>query len=786
MTERDRELQELIELHQRIKAQVHASPLAEDGACSTVMTGVFREMFARSALEHSTEIVYAFYDPVRELLFDEFFWFPQIEDAEIGSMNAYVRVDFRQFLTRKDRFFASGGTPLEQTPALLGGLMANLLNDVADEGLLDGDENPHALRLNMALHGLIDDVPGAMDAMLHGFCSETGEVHQAELFYPVRQQLMRNLSIASGINPNGPASSKPFLMPSQAKGKTPAELTAIYFGYTPLQEVFEASIPITIADTVRAEHALIVGGSGHGKSQALLHLIHHDLANASERPPGVIVIDSQGDLIHTIAQLDLFDPAVAGSLADRLILIDPSDVEFPVALNLFTFDATRLEGYSRGDRERVMNSVIDLFEYFFSALLGAELTQKQGVVFHYLARLMMVIPDATVQTLRELMEDGRPYKPYMEKLDGSAKRFFQTEFFSRGFSATKTQILRRLWGVLANPVFERMFSHPENRIDLFEAMNAGKIILIHTAKDHLKADGCSIFGRFFIAKIAQAALERATIPEDDRRPTMLYIDEAHDYFDERLEQLFNQARKYRVGIHTAVQNLDQLPPKARATVMASTSLKFAGGVSAKDARALAEDMNTDADFIRSMKKRRGRTQFAVYVKNKTASAIPINFELGAINALPSLDEDAFQSLIDNNRARYCASLDEIDAILAAYDRAETDDIQDGADDQRRPVWSKRSATHDAVAPAPRAPSARQEADHDPSSASEPEEGRDAAPAAEERSDGSEAHETPEAAPSDALPPEDVRETRKGEVDRYGAGIGGQKHRALQKFVRGLA
>ena len=43
---------------------------------------------------------------------------------------------------------------------------------------------------------------------------------------------------------------------------------------------------------------------------------------------------------------------------------------------------------------------------------------------------------------------------------------------------TKKQVLRRLWGILENQTFERMFAHPRSKLDLFAEMNAGKVILI--------------------------------------------------------------------------------------------------------------------------------------------------------------------------------------------------------------------------------------------------------------------------------------------------------------------
>jgi hypothetical protein len=132
----------------------------------------------------------------------------------------------------------------------------------------------------------------------------------------------------------------------------------------------------------------------------------------------------------------------------------------------------------------------------FGALLGAELTQRQGVIFKYLARLMMEIPGATVHALRQLMENGEPFRPYMERLPGTARSFFETRFFDRTFNETKKQILTRLWGVLSNATLERMFSYPKSKVDIFDATNSGKIILINTAKELLKQEGCAIFGRF--------------------------------------------------------------------------------------------------------------------------------------------------------------------------------------------------------------------------------------------------------------------------------------------------
>ena len=102
-----------------------------------------------------------------------------------------------------------------------------------------------------------------------------------------------------------------------------------------------------------------------------------------------------------------------------------------------------------------------------------------------------------------------------------------------------------------------------------------------------------------------------------------YIDEAQDYFDERLESFLNTARKYKVGLILAHQNLGQLDQGLRSSIMASTAIKFAGGVSPEDAKKLAPAMHTAPEFIGSMQKLPGDARFAAYVKGVFSEAVDL-------------------------------------------------------------------------------------------------------------------------------------------------------------------
>jgi len=475
-----------------------------------------------------------------------------------------------------------------------------------------------------------------------------------DLFPWHRSQVIRNLVDASGGNPNDPkAYDKTFKMPCKHGGSS-AELVETYLAGLPIADLFRLPVSIPIPQQLRFEHHHIVAGSGHGKSQTLQYLIAQDLADVAEGKKSVVVIDSQGDLIKRISHLKEF--AAGGALHDRLVLIDPTDIEWPVSLNLFDVGLHRLSQYPAYDRERLTNSILELYEFVLGSLLSAEMTQKQNVIFRYVARLMLVVPDATIHTLRDLMEPKSEvrFADSIDRLTGSARDFFRTEFGSSEFAQTRRQVLRRLWGILENQTFERMFSHPRSKLDLYAELNQGKVILINTAKDLLKEAGTEIFGRFFIALIAQAAQERATLPERNRMPTLVYIDEAADYFDRNIGLILSSARKYRVGMILAHQYLGQLDPKLLEAFSANTSIKFAGGVSARDAKALAAMMGCEPELIDAQDK----GCFAASFRGLSKTAFPIRFPLGFMESLPSMSGKEFERLHDKMRQKYAVPIAE--------------------------------------------------------------------------------------------------------------------------------
>ena len=145
-------------------------------------------------------------------------------------------------------------------------------------------------------------------------------------------------------------------------------------------------------------------------------------------------------------------------------------------------------------------------------------------------------------------------------------------------------------------------------------------------------------------QVLQAVLERAVIPEWGRKPTFLVVDEAASYFDSNIDDFLTEARKYKCGCVFAHQFLDQATSSLRASLAANTTIKFAAGISNADARAVASDMRTTADFILSQP----RLTFAAHIRNVTPNAVSIPVPVGQLEHEPRMDEAAYRRLRELN------------------------------------------------------------------------------------------------------------------------------------------
>jgi Type IV secretion-system coupling protein DNA-binding domain len=592
------------------------------------------------------------------LIRDETFIF-DLPPPEFGRMNMKERVVFRDFLRRKQYFFENS----KQVLAHLHECLVRIFGSIADELPQTSSPTPFTIPLIYALPH-----PKEMIEKTYGTICES-QYEDRGLFLALRDRMYRNLCAVSDIEPYE-VTTKKLRFKHVSDSDLPLDkINDTYCAGTAFHALYNHPVPLKITHHERFNHMHVLGGTGAGKTTLLENLIHFDLT--SEDRPALVIVDSQGDLIRKVSHLALFHPDT-GTLGDKLILITPKDIRHPPALNVFDLNLARLGTYDDVVREQVMAGAIQTFDYLFSGLIGADLTAKQGVFFKYVARLMLSLPqtmgrNATILDMMHLMEDPAPYRAAIEALPPIQRNFFERDFGNKTFAQTKEQIRYRLQAIIENPTIARLFTSTETRVDLFSELNGGSVILVDTAKDFLKGSS-SHFGRIFISLVLQAVLERAALPEADRRPAFLIVDEAASYFDSNIDDLLTEARKYRCGCVFAHQYLDQATPALKASLAANTSIKFAASISMNDARQMAPDMRTTPDFILSQP----RLHFAAHIRNVTPQAVSIPVPIGRLEREPQLSNDEYRLLLECNRERVSLGHDAAGVPAAAQPAPQED------------------------------------------------------------------------------------------------------------------
>ena len=376
------------------------------------------------------------------------------------------------------------------------------------------------------------------------------------------------------------------VVPDEFVGSNQDVLEA-YLSRTPFLELFTEGIPFKLSQRLRYEHGVIVAGTGGGKTQLLEALVLADLDE--DDPPGVIVIDSKGEMVERIAHLDVFHPD-HGRLKDRLIVIQHTDKP---ALNLFDIEREAVE--------QRFNQIESLMKYFFGSLFDSKTSDQMDTLLIPLLHIVLRKEGATLRTLIELIRNPQAYPEMLDQIPPDSKDFILNHYKDPFYAQTKSAIITRLSRLAQDVSLGAMFTTPRNSVDLARALNDGKIVLVNTDAAGL-VDRSPTFGRYFIAQAYNAGLSRGSRQGQARRPIHIYIDECEPYLDDKIEKMLTTIRSYGVAVMMAFQGEWQMTGYER-VIQGNTSIKILGHLKdVADAKMFASNMRTSAEFLMSQRK----------------------------------------------------------------------------------------------------------------------------------------------------------------------------------------
>lgn len=320
----------------------------------------------------------------------------------------------------------------------------------------------------------------------------------------------------------------------------------------------------------RSRHTYVIGASGTGKSTLLLNMIVQDMRNGQ----GVGVLDPHGDLIDQVLGY------VPTDRVKDVVLLDPSDAEFPLGFNI-------LSAHSELEKNLLASDLAAVFRRL-STSWGDQMTAVLGN-----AVLAMLESDrgGTLIDLRRFLAEKDFRQEYLRSVrDPETVYYFEKEFsLLRG--NPQASILTRLNTFLRPKPIRLMVAQKENRLDFAQIMNDGKIFLAKLAQGLIGEENSYLLGALLVTKFHQLAMGRQELVASARRNFWLYIDEFHHFVTPSLASLLSGARKYRLGLILAHQELRQLWDQDTAVasaVVTNPATRICFRVGDFDAKKLAE------------------------------------------------------------------------------------------------------------------------------------------------------------------------------------------------------
>jgi DNA helicase HerA-like ATPase len=118
-----------------------------------------------------------------------------------------------------------------------------------------------------------------------------------------------------------------------------------------------------------------------------------------------------------------------------------------------------------------------------------------------------------------------------------------------------------------------------------------QILIVNLASGSPGDDVSVLLGSFLVQKIIAAAFRQARLPERDRVPHVLVVDEFQRFMHESasFDQILAEARKYRLRLLVANQFAEQLDPGVRAALFGNVGTLAAFRLGHRDARLLAAE-----------------------------------------------------------------------------------------------------------------------------------------------------------------------------------------------------
>lgn len=339
-----------------------------------------------------------------------------------------------------------------------------------------------------------------------------------------------------------------------------------------LREGYGHQLPFGVSLPDLLQHVYIIGKTGSGKTTLLRNMIVQHI----QAGHGVGLIDPHGDLAESL--LD----SIPRSRSQHVVYFNPSDSEFPVALNL-------LANVTEDERPLVASGIVGAFKSIWHESWGPRM---EYILYNAVAALLECRNTSLLGVNRLLTDDDYRAWVIRQIKDPFIRDFWEYEYggyddrFRREAIAP---IQNKLGQFLLNPVIRNILGQVAGKVSFPVVMDDRWLFIGNLSKGKIGHDKANLLGSLLVTQFQIAAMRRAEQAEHERRDFFLFIDEFQNFTTDAFASLLSEARKYRLSLVLSHQFVDQLSLPIRQAVFGNVGTLISFRVGATDAEVLERE-----------------------------------------------------------------------------------------------------------------------------------------------------------------------------------------------------
>ena len=280
-----------------------------------------------------------------------------------------------------------------------------------------------------------------------------------------------------------------------------------------------------------------------------------------------------------------------------LIHFDLGNTAYPIWLN-----PLEVSPDDPDEQDVVTNDLVEMFIQMYGPEIFGPRIQDY---FRNACFLLMDQPEWwTLVDIMRLFTDDAFAEAKIRNIKNPVVAAWWNKTYKKMWDREKAEIIpfiqAKFWPFTTGIYVRNIIGQPKSAFKMYDAMQEWKIILLNLAKGIAWEETSKLVWKIISMQIKLSALKRAKIPESERKPFYLYVDEFQNYVSASFESILSEARKYKLWLCVAHQYIDQLKQEwlwgnmdLSKTIFGNIGTMFVFKVWAPDAEFLAKEFEPE-------------------------------------------------------------------------------------------------------------------------------------------------------------------------------------------------